>query len=147
MAMLVDKIREVATDLRRIQMDLKSMEVDLRMSPAQERQVDIDRLIDDLNTFKLNVTYLRLKANDLSKSKNIDMSEVRKDVRYFVTYLKHSADTFDEICNSLSYGGRSGGEVAIQKTGEEVWILERHLRDMNRHLEEINSKLGKNKTS
>lgn len=141
--MLVDKIRELANDLRRIHLDLKSMELDMRIEAPEEREVDIDKVIDDLNIFKLNITYLRLKASELSQSQDIDFSEVRKDIRYFVTYLKHSADTFDEICNSLSYGGRSGDEVAIQKTGEEIWILERHLHDMNKHLDTINSKLGK----
>jgi hypothetical protein len=141
--MLVDKIRELANDLRRIHLDLKSMELDMRIEAPEEREVDIDKVIDDLNVFKLNITYLRLKASELSQSQDLDFSEVRKDIRYFVTYLKHSADTFDEICNSLSYGGRSGDEVAIQKTGEEIWILERHLHDMNIHLDTINSKLGK----
>lgn len=141
--MLVDKIRELANDLRRIHLDLKSMELDMRIEAPEEREVDIDKVIDDLNIFKLNITYLRLKASELSQSQDLDLSEVRKDIRYFVTYLKHSADTFDEICNSLSYGGRSGDEVAIQKTGEEIWILERHLHDMNIHLDAINSKLGK----
>ncbi len=141
--MLVDKIRELANDLRRIHLDLKSMELDMRIEAPEEREADIDKVIDDLNVFKLNITYLRLKANELSQSHELDFSEVRKDIRYFVTYLKHSADTFDEICNSLSYGGRSGDEAAIQKTGEEIWILERHLQDMNRHLDTINAKLGK----
>lgn len=141
--MLVDKIRELANDLRRIHLDLKSMELDMRIEAPEEREVDIDKVIDDLNVFKLNITYLRLKANELSQTDDLDFTEVRKDIRYFVTYLKHSADTFDEICNSLSYGGRSGDEVAMQKTGEEVWILERHLQDMNLHLDTINSKLGK----
>lgn len=139
--MLADKIRELANDLRRIHLDLKSMELDMRIEAPEEREVDIDKVIDDLNVFKLNITYLRLKANELAQSQNIDFSEVRKDIRYFVTYLKHSADTFDEICNSLTYGGRSGDEVAMQKTGEEVWILERHLQDMNMHLSAINTKL------
>ncbi|MBL7996188.1 hypothetical protein JNM05_12525 [bacterium] len=139
--MLADKIRELANDLRRIHLDLKSMELDMRVEAPEEREVDIDKVIDDLNVFKLNITYLRLKANELSQSQDLDFTEVRKDIRYFVTYLKHSADTFDEICNSLTYGGRSGDEVAMQKTGEEIWILERHLHDMNMHLSEINAKL------
>jgi hypothetical protein len=141
--MLVDKIRDLANDLRRVHLDLKTMETDMRLAPAEERQIDIDKVIDDLNVFKLNVTYLRLKANELKRSQELDFSEVVKDVRYFVTYLKHSADTFTEIVNSLTYGGRSGDEAAIQKTGEEIWILERHLRDMNAQLDVINSKLGK----
>lgn len=141
--MLADKIKELATDLRRIQNDLKSMESDIRSQAPDERQIDIDKVIDDLNVFKLNITYLRLKASDLKQSRDVDFSEVIKDVRYYITYLKHSADTFDEISNSLSYGGRSGDEAAIQKTGVEIWILERHLRDMNAHLDLINSKFGK----
>lgn len=119
------------------------METDLRENLPDERQIDIDKVIDDLNVFKLNITYLRLKASELKSSRGVDFSEIVKDVRYYVTYLKHSADTFDEICNSLTYGGRSGDEAAIQKTGVEIWILERHLRDMNAHLDLINSKLGK----
>jgi hypothetical protein len=141
--MLAERIRELANDLRRIHTDLKTMEVDMRLKATDEREVDIDKVIDDLNVFKLNVTYLRLKASDLSQSHEIDFSEVKKDIRYFITYLKNAADTFDEISNSLSYGGRSGDEIAIQKTGEEIWILERHLRDMNSHLDIINAKLGK----
>lgn len=141
--MLAEKIKELATDLRRIQNDLKSMESDIRSQAPDERQIDIDKVIDDLNVFKLNITYLRLKASDLKQSRDVDFSEVIKDVRYYITYLKHSADTFDEIFNSLSYGGRSGDEAAIQKTGVEIWILERHLRDMNAHLDLINSKFGK----
>ncbi len=143
--MLVEKIRELATDLRRIHTDLKTMELDMGLKATDEREVDIDKVIDNLNVFKLNITYLRLKASELSQSHEIDYTEVKKDIRYFITYLKHSADTFDEISNSLSYGGRSGDEIAIQKTGEEIWILERHLQDMNTHLDMINSALGKKK--
>jgi len=141
--MLVDKIRELATDLRRIHTDVRAMEANMFTTRMEERQVDIDQVIDDLNAFKLNVTYLKLKAGELAKSQTLDFSEVRRDVHYFATYLKHSADTFDEICNSLEYGARSGDEQAIQKDSEEIWILRRHLHDMNSHLDTINSKLGK----
>jgi hypothetical protein len=141
--MLVDKIRDLATDLRRIHADIRAMESNMFPTRMEEREVDVDQVIEDLNVFKLNVTYLRLKAGELAKSRNLDFSEIRRDVHYFVTYLKHSADTFDEICNSLVYGGRSGDEKAIQKAGQEIWILQRHLQDMNQHLDIINSKLGK----
>ena len=62
--MLVDKIRELANDLRRIHLDFKSMELDMRVEAPEEREVDIDKVIDDLNIFKLNITYLRLKASE-----------------------------------------------------------------------------------
>ncbi len=141
--MLVDKIKELATDLRRIHIDVKAMETSMFPTRLKERMVDIDQVIDDLNVFKLNVTYLRLKADELKKSQDLDFSEVQRDVHYFAAYLRHSAETFDEINNSLTYGGRSGDEKAIQKAGEEIWILQRHLHDMNNHLDTINSKLGK----
>lgn len=141
--MFATKIKELAGDLRRIHVDLKSMEVELNPKISEEREVDIDKVLEDLNVFKLNATYLRLKVNEMARSSQIDFSEIRREIHYYVTYLKHSADTFDEIGNSLTYGGRSGDEAAIQKMGEEIWILQRHLRDMNAHLDLINSKLGK----
>ena len=141
--MLVEKTKELAGDLRRVHTDLKSMEVKMNPQKGDEREIDIDRVIEDLNTFKLNVTYLRLKADELAESQIIDFSEVREEVHYFVTYLKHASETFDEIANSMKFGARSGDEAAIQKAGEEIYILQRHLKEMNEHLEVINSKLGK----
>lgn len=142
--MIVEKIRELAEDLRRTHQDLRVMQSDMRMQDgAYAREADIDRVISDLTTFKLNVTYLRLKAGELVQRNDLDFAEVREEVRYFATYLKHASDTFDEICNSMAYGGRSGDDAAMQKTGEELLILQRHLREMNEHLLVINSKLGK----
>ncbi len=142
--MLVNKIKELATDLRRAYQDLRSMQTDIRLTTIDEREVDIDQVIEDLNVFKLNVTYLRLKASELAVSQNMDFTEVKKDITYYILYLKHAFDTFNEICNSLQYGGRSGDEAAYQKAVVEIVILQRHLRDMNLQLDVINKKLGKN---
>jgi|WetSurMetagenome_2_1015567.scaffolds.fasta_scaffold1082374_1 hypothetical protein len=141
--MLVNKIKELATDLGRVYQDLRSLQLDMRLSPMDEREVDVDQIIEDLNILKLNVTYLRLKASELTDTKREELTEIKKDIHYFVTYMKHSFDTFNEICNSLQYGGRSGDEVAYQKSVEEIVILQRHLHDMNDHLDQINAKLGK----
>jgi len=129
--MPVEKLKDLAADLRRIYSDLKSMETKMSPSKSEGREIDIDQVIDHLNTFKLSVTYLRLKADELVESQNIGFSEVREEVHYFVIYLKHAADTFNEISNSLTYGGRGGDEAAIQKTSEEIYILQRHLHEMN----------------
>lgn len=141
--MLVNKIKELATDLGRVYQDLRALQLDMRLSPTDEREVDIDQIIDDLNILKLNVTYLRLKASELVNTRKEEFEDIKKDIHYFVTYMKHSFDTFNEICNSLQYGGRSGDEAAYQKSVEEIVILQRHLQDMNIHLDQINAKLGR----
>ena len=138
--MIVDKVKEVALDLRRLHLEFKMMGSDLKVRGAKEREIDIDEVISDLGTFKLNVTYLKLKTRELKKS-NSDSDEVYQTMHYFMVYLKNAADTFDEIANSMTYGGRSGDEIAMQKATEELLILKRQLVVINSHLAELNDKL------
>lgn len=144
--MLIEKIKELTQELYKIQGELKSLELELADPDGDappEEEVDIDRVAESLATFKLNVTYLKLKTSELKKAKDVDFSEMFRDIKYFVRYMKHTSKDFDEICNSLVYGARTGDEVAIQKASEEIFILQKHLIDMNHYLESINAKLGK----
>jgi len=139
--MLADKVKELANDLRRLHLEFKKMKSDLRVQGAKEREIDIDEVIEKLGNFKLNVTYLKLKAIELRSKGKVNFDDVYQDLHYFMVYLKNASETFDEIGNSMTFRGRSGDEVAIPKATEELLILQRQLTVINTHLADLNAKL------